>query len=123
MFILVNLEQGPEIRTGFLQDSKPVKLTEGQEITITTDYTIKGDSNMISMSYKKLPVDVKPGNVILCADGTISLMVLSCDPAAGTVRSIHDFCFSLLKKMLKFKEKTLIQKNHIADAGARTRQC
>jgi len=78
--------KGPEIRTGFLQDGKPVKLTEGQEITITTDYTIKGDSNMISMSYKKLPVDVKPGNVILCADGTISLMVLSCDPEAGTVR-------------------------------------
>jgi pyruvate kinase len=25
------------------------------------------------MSYKKLPIDVKPGNVILCADGTISL--------------------------------------------------
>jgi pyruvate kinase len=38
------------------------------------------------MSYKKLPVDVKPGHVILCADGTISLTVLSCDPEAGTVR-------------------------------------
>lgn len=105
MFILVNLEQGPEIRTGFLQDGKPVKLTEGQEITITTDYTIKGDSNMISMSYKKLPVDVKPGNVILCADGTISLMVLSCDPEAGTVRSIPEFFFLFFaEKMLKFKE-------------------
>ncbi|CAL5340958.1 unnamed protein product [Camellia sinensis] len=47
---------------------------------------IKGNAEMISMSYKKLPVDVKPGNTILCADGTISLTVLSCDPAAGTVR-------------------------------------
>ncbi|RRT71655.1 hypothetical protein BHE74_00001869 [Ensete ventricosum] len=78
--------QGPEIRTGFLKDGKPIKLQEGQEVTITTDYNIKGDENMISMSYKKLPVDVKPGNTILCADGTITLTVLSCDPDAGTVR-------------------------------------
>ncbi|THU60228.1 hypothetical protein C4D60_Mb07t10430 [Musa balbisiana] len=78
--------QGPEIRTGFLKDGKPIKLKEGQEVTVTTDYSIKGDENMISMSYKKLPVDVKPGNTILCADGTITLTVLSCDPDAGTVR-------------------------------------
>nr|CAD1821066.1 unnamed protein product [Ananas comosus var. bracteatus] len=78
--------KGPEIRTGFLKDGKPIKLKEGQEITITTDYNIKGDENMIAMSYKKLPVDLKPGNTILCSDGTITLTVLSCDPEAGTVR-------------------------------------
>ncbi|XP_042381823.1 pyruvate kinase, cytosolic isozyme-like [Zingiber officinale] len=78
--------KGPEIRTGFLKDGKPIKLKEGQEITITTDYSIKGDENMISMSYKKLPVDLKPGNIILCSDGTITLTVLSCDPEAGTVK-------------------------------------
>ncbi|KAH6837856.1 Pyruvate kinase family protein [Perilla frutescens var. hirtella] len=77
--------KGPEIRTGFLKDAKPIQLKEGQEITITTDYSIKGDEKMISMSYKKLPVDLKPGNTILCADGTITFYVLSCDPAAGTV--------------------------------------
>lgn len=38
------------------------------------------------MSYKKLPVDLKPGNIILCSDGTITLTVLSCDPEAGTVK-------------------------------------
>ncbi|KAJ9693534.1 hypothetical protein PVL29_009470 [Vitis rotundifolia] len=78
--------KGPEIRTGFLKDAKPIQLKEGEEITITTDYSIKGDEKMISMSYKKLPVDLKPGNTILCADGTITLTVLSCDPGAGTVR-------------------------------------
>lgn len=41
---------------------------------------------MIAMSYKKLSVDLKPGNTILCSDGTITLTVLSCDPEAGTVR-------------------------------------
>ncbi|XP_076939178.1 pyruvate kinase, cytosolic isozyme-like [Bidens hawaiensis] len=78
--------KGPEIRTGFLENEKPVQLKEGHEITISTDYTIKGNSETISMSYKKLPVDLKPGNTILCADGTITLKVLSCDPASGTVR-------------------------------------
>ena len=31
--------------------------------------------------------DLKPGSVILCADGSISLEVISTDPAAGTVRA------------------------------------
>lgn len=38
------------------------------------------------MSYKKLAEDVKPGDVILCSDGTISLTVLSCDTYLGLVR-------------------------------------
>ncbi|KAJ4753767.1 Pyruvate kinase [Rhynchospora pubera] len=78
--------KGPEIRTGFLKDGKPIKLTEGNEITISTDYSIKGDESTISMSYKKLAEDVKPGMVILCSDGTISLKVLSCDIENGLVR-------------------------------------
>jgi pyruvate kinase len=78
--------KGPEIRTGFLKDGKPVQLKEGQEITISTDYSLKGDGNIITMSYKKLPVDLKPGNIILCSDGTITLTVLSCHPDNGTVK-------------------------------------
>ncbi|KAI3888285.1 hypothetical protein MKX03_035932 [Papaver bracteatum] len=78
--------KGPEIRTGFLVDEKPVQLKEGQEVTISTDYDLKGDGKTITMSYKKLPEDLKPGNTILCADGTITLTVLSCDVGAGTVR-------------------------------------
>jgi len=41
---------------------------------------------MICMSYKKLAEDVNPGMVILCADGTISFAVLSCDKKLGLVR-------------------------------------
>lgn len=78
--------KGPEIRTGFLKDGKPVQLKQGQEITISTDYSIKGDENMICMSYKKLAEDVYPHSVILCADGTISFTVLSCDKEKGLVR-------------------------------------
>ncbi|CAN8254349.1 unnamed protein product [Cochlearia groenlandica] len=78
--------KGPEIRTGLLKEGKPVDLIQGQEITISIDYTIKGDSNVISMSYKKLAEDLNSGDVILCSDGTISLTVLSCDKYLGLVR-------------------------------------
>ncbi|XP_010427377.1 PREDICTED: pyruvate kinase, cytosolic isozyme-like isoform X2 [Camelina sativa] len=78
--------KGPEIRTGFLKEGKPVQLKQGQEITISTDYNIEGDSNLISMSYKKLAEDLKSGDVVLCSDGTISMTVLSCDKTLGLVR-------------------------------------
>lgn len=47
---------------------------------------MEGDSNTISMSYKKLAEDLKSGDVILCSDGTISLTVLACDKNLGLVR-------------------------------------
>ena len=69
-----------------MKDGKPVQLKQGQEILVSTDYDIKGDEKMICMSYKKLAEDVFPGSVILCADGTITFTVLSCDKAKGLVR-------------------------------------
>ncbi|XP_065007558.1 pyruvate kinase, cytosolic isozyme-like [Musa acuminata AAA Group] len=82
--------KGPEIRTGFLKDGKPIHLQKGQEITLTTDYSIKGDENMISMSYKKLAEDLKPNSAILCADGTITLTVLASDNESGLVRCRYE---------------------------------
>ncbi|KAH1031959.1 hypothetical protein J1N35_044133 [Gossypium stocksii] len=78
--------KGPEIRTGFLKHGKPIQLIQGKEITIGTDYSIKGDENTICMSYKKLAQDLKPGSVILCSDGTITFTVLDCDKELGLVR-------------------------------------
>jgi pyruvate kinase len=42
---------------------------------------------LFACSYKKLAVDVKVGQQILCADGSIVLEVLETNPAAGTVRA------------------------------------
>ncbi|KAG0602262.1 hypothetical protein M758_10G002800 [Ceratodon purpureus] len=78
--------KGPEIRTGELAAGKPIQLVRNKEIWITTDYTHKGDENMISMSYKKLAVDLEPGNTILCSDGSITMTVLECDTAKGMVK-------------------------------------
>ncbi|OIV90061.1 hypothetical protein TanjilG_21193 [Lupinus angustifolius] len=79
--------KGPEIRTGFLKDGKPIQIHRGQEITISIDYSIKGDENMISMSYKKLAHHLNPGSNVLCADGTISFTVLECDTDNGSVEN------------------------------------
>lgn len=69
-----------------MKDGKPVQLKKGQEITISTDYSIKGDDHMICMSYQKLAEDLRPQSVILCADGTITLTVLACDKELGLAR-------------------------------------
>lgn len=75
--------KGPEIRTGKLKGGKPIQLVAGKEMTISTDYELEGDQETITMSYKPLARDVAPGASILCADGTITLTVLSCDTENG----------------------------------------
>merc|ERR1719203_1271390 len=72
--------KGPEIRTGFFREDVggKIELKQGQELKLVTDYEFKGDSTCIAISYPKLPSAVKPGQIILCADGSLSLKVKSC---------------------------------------------
>lgn len=65
--------KGPEIRTGILKEGQ-VQLEAGKKITLTTE-EIEGDASRVSVSYKGLPQDVKPGSTILVDDGLISLKV------------------------------------------------
>ncbi|CAI0384637.1 unnamed protein product [Linum tenue] len=90
--------KGPEIRTGFLKDGKPIELKQGSEILISTDYNLRGDETQIAMSYKKIAEDVKPGSRILCSDGTISLRVLSCDREKGLVNCLCENSATLGEK-------------------------
>merc|ERR1719230_2081170 len=71
--------KGPEIRTGFFKPGvgDKIELTQGQKLKLVTDYSYKGDSTCIALSYDKLCSSVKPGNTILCADGSLSLTVES----------------------------------------------
>jgi pyruvate kinase len=69
--------KGPEIRTGFLENSQPVDLLAGTQLILTTDYTFKGNASKIAVSYPKLCSSVKEKGIILVADGQISLEVLS----------------------------------------------
>jgi len=67
--------KGPEIRTGMLVDSKPITLTMGQDLIISTDYALEGDNTRIACSYKSLPETVQVGSIIFIADGSLTCEV------------------------------------------------
>ena len=67
--------QGPKIRTGVLQDGKPITLFDGMQVTITTR-DVGGNTQLISTTYKPLPQDVKIGDRILLDDGLLELRVI-----------------------------------------------
>lgn len=71
--------KGPEIRTGFFRPDvgDKIELVQGQKLKLVTDYSFKGDSTCIALSYSQLCKSVKPGNIILLADGSLSLKVES----------------------------------------------
>jgi pyruvate kinase len=69
-----------------LDHGEPVMLEKDSEVTLTTDYDVKGNKNLIAVSYASLAKDVVPGSKILCADGSITFTVLSCDVEKGTVQ-------------------------------------
>ncbi len=68
--------QGPEIRTGMLVTGKNEKipLEDGQKFVLVNEDII-GDKERVSVSYKGLYNDVKPGAKILMDDGAIELVV------------------------------------------------
>merc|ERR1719253_324271 len=72
--------KGPEIRTGFFREDVggKIDLVQGQDLKLVTDYSFKGDSSCFAVTYEKLPKAVGPGNIILCADGSLLLKVKSC---------------------------------------------
>ncbi len=68
--------QGPEIRTGMLVTGKndKIKLEDGQKFTLVNEDII-GDKDKVSVTYKELYKDVKPGSPVLIDDGAIELRV------------------------------------------------
>ena len=63
--------QGPKIRLGRFAAGREV-LAEGATFTITID-DVEGDASRCSTTYKGLPGDVRPGDVILIDDGRLVL--------------------------------------------------
>jgi pyruvate kinase len=85
--------KGPEIRTGFLRDNKPIDITSGQKLKIVTDYAIEGDNTKIACSYKSLPITVSVGSVIFIADGSLTCEVVE----------VHDVSINYLISIKSFK--------------------
>ena len=65
--------KGPEIRLGCFKDGK-VSLEEGQIFTFTNK-DIEGTNECVSITYKELYKDVRPGGHILVDDGLVDLEV------------------------------------------------
>ena len=64
---------GPKLRIGRFKDKKVI-LKKGEEFILTTK-EIEGDEKRVSVSYKDLPSELKKGDTVLLADGTIKLEV------------------------------------------------
>lgn len=117
--------KGPEIRSGFLRGHKPVHLKvwtqlyllytppvtltlrvlfirdtqAGQELEITTDYSVEGDSSRIACTYEHLPTSVTEGSRILCDDGSLVMTVLECREESILVRVHNDHILEEKKNM------------------------
>lgn len=74
--ILLDL-QGPKIRLGAFEGGQAV-LEKGSEFRLTTEQVV-GNSTMAATTYADLARDVKPGDRVLLADGTLELRVLDSD--------------------------------------------
>jgi pyruvate kinase len=72
--VLVDLA-GPKIRIGDLQGGK-LTLEPGRRLRLTTE-RVMGDRNRISVTEKSLPRDVRRGDPIFLADGTLELVARS----------------------------------------------
>jgi pyruvate kinase len=68
--------QGPKIRTGLLEQRKPVLLKAGSIVTITPQ-EVPGNATRISTTFPDLARELSPGARILLSDGLIELKVRS----------------------------------------------
>jgi len=67
---------GPKIRTGRLEAGRPLRLSIGDALTITTaDDSFTGGPGRISTTFAGLAPSVRPGDRLLLADGLVELRV------------------------------------------------
>jgi pyruvate kinase len=84
--VLLDL-QGPKIRLGTFRDG-PYSLHEGALFTITTEQ-VEGSGEIASTNYADFGRDVKAGDTVLLADGTIELRVIESDGRAARCKVIR----------------------------------
>src|SRR5439155_16007439 len=65
--------QGPKIRLGRFADG-PVEWDTGERVTLTTE-DVPGTHDRVSVTYRRLPEEVKPGDRLLVDDGKVTLEV------------------------------------------------
>ena len=69
---------GPKIRTGLLDQHRPIDVKPGEDLRIVTGDAV-GGPGCISTSFAALAQSVRPGDRLLLADGSVELRVESAD--------------------------------------------
>ena len=80
--------QGPKLRVGELKGGGPINLINGKTVTLTT-VPCFGTAEKFYVDYKNLHNEVKPGDPILLADGTIALQVIKKNNTEVLCKIIH----------------------------------
>jgi len=88
--------QGPKIRTGMLEQRKPVFLKAGSIVTITPDPT-PGSETRISTTFPDLARELTPGARILLSDGLIELRVRTTREKTSSATSSTAACSASTK--------------------------
>lgn len=73
--------KGPEIRTGLLEEHRPVELKPDAKFTLVTE-TCVGNQDRVSVSYARLPDEVAAGESLFIDDGSIQLRIEEIRPGA-----------------------------------------
>jgi pyruvate kinase len=81
-------QQGPKIRTGWLVNHLPVELHDHENLTITTR-DVAGADHVVSTTYQNLPQDVHRDDSILIDDGNIELHVLEVNERDVLTQVVH----------------------------------
>ncbi len=68
---------GPKYRTGKVKRGR-AELKKGDILVLTTEQ-VEGNAHRVSVNLPNLPVDIRPGNTVLLADGAIQLKTLEID--------------------------------------------
>lgn len=68
---------GPKIRVGEFPDGDVTLIRDNEFILTGKD--VPGNEHIASLSYRNLPGEVKPGDILLLSDGLIQLTVIACD--------------------------------------------
>jgi len=89
--ILLDL-QGPKIRLGTFQDGQ-CELQTGKIFSITTE-KVQGTPALASTSYSQFAKDVKPGDKVFLADGSVELRVLDTDAVTARCEVVIGGCLS-----------------------------
>lgn len=79
--------KGPEMRLGMFANNK-VTLQVGDEFILTTE-DVLGDEHIAHVNYSGLPNEVKVGNMILLADGLLSLEVTALEGSKIHTKVVH----------------------------------